>query len=877
MKKILLSLAAIFLFYGCAKEDLSSGDAGKTVAVEINEDSSYHSGEVIVRFDDYMIDLIEEDLSNGKIVTKSMGLNAALDELGISSIERLFPFAGEFEPRTRASGLHKFYKVRFAETQPLTKAVDEMKSIPGIVSVEKNRKVVLKSFNDPKFSSQWHYYNNGEGGRKQGADVNVKPVWDSYTTGKSNVIVAVVDGGIDMEHEDLKDNVIPAGSNGSKNFVDGNFVIYPHKHGTHVAGTIGAVNNNGIGVCGLAGGDKAHGVAGVKLLSCQIFKEQPNGDDIARGDAEAIKWGADHGAVISQNSWGFAPEDSNNNGIIDKDELDAFKNMRIPSYIKVAIDYFIKHAGCDDSGNQLPDSPMKGGVVIFAAGNDNIDYDPICAYDPVISVGSMDALGNKSHFSNHGDWVDICAPGSSVLSTLPGNKYGKMSGTSMACPHVSGVAALIVSQFGGQGFTAQALKDKLLNGAKAGIVPPNAGIGKLVDALGAISYGGAFVPKPVTTYTCDVLSNNVDFKWNVTQSTSGKKAYGFMLMASKNRTSLENANPKSPGDDVIFTYVTAPENVSAGEEMSGILPGLEFNTAYYVAIAAGDYSSTYSALSPIKEITTLGNNPPVIEIESENVVVKAFETKKLSVNVSDPDGHKFKVGMQGGSNAIKIEQGLNDGEYYITITGTLAPAGRYSVSISATDDYSLSATKTLNYEILENQAPVKVRDFKNILLQDEIGRKMVFNGEDYISDPDGEVLTYKVDISDNNVIHINQSGSELYVTILGFGLSNVTITGTDALGESISSSFKVLVRRGDIVLEAYPNPVSDRLFIRTGLDNEETAVKIISEAGAVIYDKKTNFSAFEPLEVDLSKAAPGKYSVYVSYSGKTAVKTIVKN
>lgn len=112
--------------------------------------------------------------------------------------------------------------------------------------------------------------------------------------------------------------------------------------------------------------------------------------------------------------------------------------------------------------------------------------------------------------------MDIAAPGSNIYSTYPGNQYGYMSGTSMACPHVSGVAALVVSYHGGVGFTNEMLTNRLIEGANHDILPKNSNIGPLVDALGAITYGSTDVPGAVMNYTASGVSNNVDFSWKVT-------------------------------------------------------------------------------------------------------------------------------------------------------------------------------------------------------------------------------------------------------------------------------------------------------------------------------------------------------------------------
>jgi subtilisin family serine protease len=358
-----------------------------------------------------------------------------MEEFGVSSMERLFPHAGEYEPRTRKEGLHRWYVLRYAESVPFTRAGAGFENIPGVEYVEPVRAIKLDTYNDLT-SDLWGLDNTAT----PGFDINVLPVWENYTMGNPEVIVSVVDNGVDIKHEDLAANCL---STGHYNAVDGNYSIVPGSHGTHVAGTIAAVGNNGKGVIGVAGGNAAKNKSGVKIMSCQIFKDTAEGS-VSGNSGNAIKWGADHGAVISQNSWGYQA-DANGDGTISADELKVANSITVQGSDKAAIDYFIKYAGCDNNGNQLPDSPMKGGVVIFAAGNDALTNAAPANYEPVIAVGSVAMDGSRSSFSNYGNWVDIAAPGSAITSTIPGDKYGSMSGTSMACPHVSGVAALGLS------------------------------------------------------------------------------------------------------------------------------------------------------------------------------------------------------------------------------------------------------------------------------------------------------------------------------------------------------------------------------------------------------------------------------------------------
>ncbi len=461
----------------------------ESAPAEANPDLFYIPGRVSVQFDDATTRMVEEALAQGQ-PTKVSALDGLLEDLGVKSLRRVFPDAGEWEPRTRKAGLHRFYYVEFNDEVPVTKAAGSLAEVPGIVSVTPQLPVHSRAFNDPYFSSQWHFYNT----RYKDVDINVQPVWEQFTVGSDKVIVSVVDEGVNLNHEDLAGNVIPcyADGTGSYNFNNDTPTVVPTQgHGTHVAGVIAATSNNGLGVAGIAGGDAQKGISGARILSCQIFDLYGAQPDIY----QAIKHGADHGAVILQCSWGFSP-DLDHDGFTTDDEIALYRSYTIddlPEY-KAVLDYFIKYAGCDNDGNQLPDSPMKGGVAIFASGNDNFDYDPLVSYEPIIAVGAFGATGNKASYSNYGDWLDIAAPGGDgkqgIYSTLLGNSsYGgsDWQGTSMACPHVSGVAALLVSYFGGPGFTAEECRARILRGARANFFDSSRYIGKKLDAYGAFT------------------------------------------------------------------------------------------------------------------------------------------------------------------------------------------------------------------------------------------------------------------------------------------------------------------------------------------------------------------------------------------------------
>ena len=527
MKKNYFYIALVALaLTGCA-DNLPTVDTpeGKP---DITIPADAEAGELLIKFSPEMSDILDQaQLSktrSGKATRSGIpSTDEVLAILGSYSFERVFPVDANTEARTRQAGLHLWYTVKFDKGTDLKAAAERLKQLGEISKVQTNgrikraystdtKRIYLSDKalqqkatraaaegepNDPGFAYQWHYRNLGAGnygfenlndnnaGAEAGCDVNALEAWKTCS-GDPSIIVAVLDEGVMYTHPDLAPNMwcnpgettqgakTDADGNGYEGDLHGyNFVedsgniswsdANDTGHGTHVAGTIAAANNNGIGVCGVAGGDGTPD-SGVKIMSCQVFSGQ-NSVTLA-GEARAIKYAADNGAVILQCSWGYnSSESSELQGYVPGPATEKEWAETYPLE-KEALDYFINNAGS-------PNGVIDGGIPVFAAGN---EYAPNPAfpgaYSKCVCVASLAADYTPACYTDYGQLVTLSAPGGdleyygkigetedeywaetaeqkgAVLSTMIKNgkpAYGYMEGTSMACPHVSGVAALGLS------------------------------------------------------------------------------------------------------------------------------------------------------------------------------------------------------------------------------------------------------------------------------------------------------------------------------------------------------------------------------------------------------------------------------------------------
>ncbi len=464
----------------------------------------------------------------------------------------------------------KIYRYKTEHGHSLKACVDVCFSLPAIEFAEPNFVVNTEVIpNDPNFGSLWGLHNTGQSGGVADADIDAPEAWD-VNTNASTIIVGVIDTGVDWDHPDLAANMWTNTGEIAGNGIDddGNgFVDDVHgydfvnndgnpdddnSHGTHCAGTIGAIGNNNIGVVGVTWN--------VKIMALKFLNA--SGSGFTSAAVSCLQYAINNGAHITSNSWGGGGSSQSMSSAID-----AANN---------AGQLFIAAAGNSNTNNDVsPHYPSN-----YPQGN-------------VISVASTDRTDARSSFSSYGaTTVDIGAPGSSILSTVPGGGYGTKSGTSMATPHVSGAAALVWGQ--NPTLTNIQVRDRLYAGVD--VIPGLTGItvtGGRLNVFNSLQKE-TVPPGPIQDLvTVSSGQNSITVRWTATgdDGTTGNSARYEI------RTSTQLITAANFSQATLAPNLPTPQ--SPGSQETFEVTGLTANTSYYVAVQAFDEAGNGSGVSNV--------------------------------------------------------------------------------------------------------------------------------------------------------------------------------------------------------------------------------------------------------------------------------------
>lgn len=529
-----------------------------------------------------------------EFVENSALLGVQGGELGLSDAQAAFPQAS-FE----ALGDYGLYEATWQQSDNISvdNAIAALETSSFVEFAEPNY-IVQPSVipNDPRFSELWGMNNTGQTGGTADADIDAVEGWD-ISTGSDSILVAVIDTGVDWDHEDLAANIwtnpneipnngVDDDSNGYIDDVRGwDFVDDDNDpdegggtfHGTHVAGTVGAVGNNGIGVTG--------GAWNVTIMPVRFLG--PSGGTTADAIL-SVNYSVDNGAIISNNSWGGG----------------GFSNA-----LRSAI----------DSGRQ------NDQIFAAAAGNSNVDNDASPFYpssydlDNIVSVAASDDNDAPAGFTQWGATsVDIAAPGVAILSTMPNDTYGLLDGTSMATPLTSGALAVIRSK------------------------APNANYQEIIQYLydGADPLTPAWSSKPISTSSRVNLSGSLrliqpDFSLTADTTTSVEnETIPVQLKIARSGTPAELAVPLTvylaSNDESEFTV---PESVVIESNQT---EAEFFGEIQDDAILDGSQVATISASIDNPAFVSDPLADPLLVIATLDITIQDYEV--LSVEIVDSSG-----------------------------------------------------------------------------------------------------------------------------------------------------------------------------------------------------------------------------------------------
>ena len=630
----------------------------------------------------------------------------------------------------KAHGLDRIYLAEFSSEENLAGVLERLNSDPRVEYAEPDYiyRTTETIPSDPSFSKLWGLHNT-----TTGADIDAPEAWD-LQKGSKKVIVAVIDTGVDYDHPDLAANIwtnageipnngIDDDDNGfiddfyGWDFYDGdNDPMGGSSHGTHCAGTIGAVGNNGVGVAGVNWT--------VSIMSIRFIGDVGSTYGAINSINYAIKMGAD----IMSNSWGAN-----------------LTSAGIENAISAANDAGILFVA--SAGNKSED-------------NDNVvipNYPSSSKLDNVVAVAATDSNDNKASFSSYGaTTVDLGAPGVGIYSTTI-NSYGTYSGTSMACPHVAGAAALIKAHY--PTMTSEGLKARLLGGVDP--IPSMAGK--------TVSEGRLNVFNSLSLDNVPPIANAGGSQVVSDSDSSGTE------------TVILDGSASTDSDGYIVSYQWFKSNSTVALTPIGtdeiITPTFSVDDDYQIILTVTDDKGATD--TNMITITVNPNEPPF-----------ANAGGRQTVNDIDGDGGE-SVTLDGSdsydpdSNVELIYEWKEDGTTIgsdVSLTEVFS-VGIHTVTLTVTDNGGATDTNTVSIEVVEFiPDTVTVTETKYDTKKKTLSIKAT-------SDGDGAVLTASVEGSKDVVMRYDSRKKVFKATIRKISPNSDSVTVTSSLGGEVTKAW----------------------------------------------------------------------------------------
>lgn len=731
-------------------------------------------------------------------------------------------------------------------------AIEILSSNPAIAIAEPNylyRKSLVP--NDPSYGDLWGLNNTGQAGGTEDVDIDAPEAWD-ITTGDSDVVIGVIDSGVDYTHEDLADNawVNPGEIAGNgvdddgNGYVDDIYGIDSHNgdtdpmdddsHGTHVAGTIGATGNNGIGVVGVN-----HNVS---IAACKFLGADGTGSTAAA--IECIDYFTDlkvnRGINVkaTNNSWGGGPYSE-------------------------ALELAIIESG--DAGIMFVTSAGNAGTDNDA--NDNYPSNYETPSNSLVAVASITRNDGDSTYNYGLETVDLAAPGTAVLSTIPGDGYATFSGTSMASPHVTGVAALVWAI--NPDLTPSEMKELLMSTGEPSLWAEGRTVsGKRVNALNALEEAD-----PTPGFKLNIVPGSAEivagesFSFDIeVGSVAGFTEEVSLSLSEASEIASLSSDTAVPGDTVTLSVVTT-EDTAWGpysftvDGVSGDIEKSKTANLYVYPVGLNDFPYSYQGGS----VPTLPNEEDpndvgvdlIINIPDDLTIfgVEAFVdithtwSGDLVVSLTSPQGTTTVLRANAGGSTDDIVETFISSAF----NGEVA-TGDWILNVLDTangDNGTVNTWSLLITGIGEVGPAAPNADFS----YEGSGLSVTFTNES--TDVNNDIVSYSWDFGDG-ASSTEESPSHTYAAT---GVYEVTLLVTDAEGQTDTITKDVAVSDSNIVAEIDRALLSRFGHLRVDLSYDgSTANTVMIYRNGELLEEVNNSGVYRDRSRNMT---PGVYSYMV--------------